>query len=145
MTLLDAHALIAFLLDEAAAEAVEAHLRSRDDGARMSAVNLAEVLDRLIRVAGQQEQKVAERVEWLVSGGLEVVPADDRIGRLAGLLRARHYHHREAPVSLADCVTLATAISLQQRLATADPALAIVARRTGVDLVPLPDTRGRRP
>lgn len=145
MTLLDAHAVIAFLLDEAAAEAVEAHLRSNDDRARMSAVNLAEVLDRLIRVAGQPEQQVVERVEWLVSGGMEVVPADDSTGRLAGLLRARHYHHREAAVSVADCITLATAIGLRQRLATADPALAAVARKTGVDLVPLPDARGRTP
>lgn len=145
MTLLDAQAVIAFLLGEPAAEAVEGHLRDGDDHARISVINVAEVLDRLIRGAGQPEHVVVERVEWLVSGGLEVVPADEKVGRVAGLLRARHYERGGPAVSLADCFALATAIALPDRLATADPGLAAVAPKAGVTLVPLPDSHGRTP
>ncbi len=145
MTLLDAQAVIAFFVGEPATETVERHLRDGNGRARISAINLAEVLDRLIRVAGQPENVVVERVEWLVSGGLEVVPADEKVGRVAGLLRARHYERGGPAVSLADCVALATAITIPDRLATADPGLAAVARKAGVTLVPLPDSQGHTP
>jgi predicted nucleic acid-binding protein len=49
------------------------------------------------------------------------------------------------PLSLADCVALATALALGQRLATSDPALIATARDETCDVVALLDARGRRP
>jgi PIN domain nuclease of toxin-antitoxin system len=144
MTVLDAYALIAFLLDEPAADEVGAELLKSDD-ARMSAVNLAEVVDHLIRVAGRAEDAVSRSLEWVVTDGLEVIPVDEPLAQLSGQLRARHYHHQRAAVSLADCVAVATSIDLDDSLATADPALAAVARKEGVSVLALPDTSGRRP
>lgn len=145
MTVLDAYALIAFLAGEPAAGAVEAHLRAAGPTAHLSALNLAEVVDRLVRAAGQPEEAVFRRLEWLASGGLTVVAVDEPIGRLAGVLRARHYRRAGAAVSLADCVALATARLLDEGLSTADPALASIARAEGVPVLGLPDSRGRVP
>jgi PIN domain nuclease of toxin-antitoxin system len=146
MSVLDAYALIAFLADEPpAAEAVEAQLRQVEDSPVISAVNLAEAIDRIMRVTGAPETVVATSVDLLLNERLSVVPADERIGRQAGVIRAQHYHRRRCPVSLADCVAIATSRARNQALATADHALASVARAVGVELVPLPDSRGRLP
>ncbi len=60
-------------------------------------------------------------------------------------LRAKHYHRERRPVSIADCICLATALRLKEDLATTDPALAAVAREEGVTVVALPDSSGQRP
>ncbi len=145
MTVFDAHALIAFLLDEPAAPIVEARLREEGEGSRVSCVNAAEIVDRLVRVGGQPEEQVMDSLDWLVAGGMLIMPADQDMGRLAGQLRARHYRRQDAAVSLGDCMALSTALSLGEPLATADPALASLARMSGVEVVALPDSRGRRP
>jgi predicted nucleic acid-binding protein len=64
---------------------------------------------------------------------------------LATSLRAEHYHRGRVPVSLADCICVATAITLQTDLATTDPAQAAVARAAGVEVIALPDSEGRLP
>jgi predicted nucleic acid-binding protein len=74
--------------------------------------------------------------------GLEVEPVWLRVMWLATSLRAEHYHRTTASVSLADCICIATAITLETDLATTDPALAHVARAAGVDVIPLPDSAG---
>lgn len=144
MTVFDAYALIAFLAGEPAAEAVDEELR-KGNVARIAAVNLAEVVDRLIRVAGHPEASVDRSLEWMLTDGLAVVPVGEPVARLGGLLRARHYHHQRAAVSLADCLALATSIELGDSLATADPALAKLARGEGVTVLALPDSQGRLP
>lgn len=63
----------------------------------------------------------------------------------AGDLRAVHYHRERSAVSLADCLALATAESVGEALATPDPALAAMARAEGIEVIPLPDSRGHRP
>lgn len=145
MTVLDASALMAALLGEPARDEVEAILRSKEDLPKISAVNLAEVIDNLTRVAGRPVERVEEALDWLRAGGLVVVPLTEAVGRVAGELRAAHYHRIENPLSLADCVVLATSQSVSDALATSDGPLAVTARRVGVEVIALPDSRGVRP
>src|SRR5438309_4552124 len=107
MVVLDAFAVIAALLGEPGAADVEAELRRPGADPRISAVNAAEVVDTMVRVVGVREQAVDASLELLAAGGLVVTPADEKIGRQAGRLRARHYRMRALAVSLADCVALA--------------------------------------
>ena len=145
MTVLDAQAVVAALTGEPAAPQVESLLRSAGDPPCISAVNVAEVIDVLTRGKGITVGIVRERLNWLVVGALEVVPLDEHTGGLAGELRARHYVRNSRPVSLADCCALATAMTRAERIATADIALAQMAREEGVEVVPLLDDAGRRP
>ena len=108
-------------------------------------MNLGEVLDVLARHRGSRVDEIREKITWLEVGGLEVVAVDERTGLLAGELHARYYDRAKRSVSMADCLTLATARLLGERLATSDPALAEIARAEGCEVIPLPDARGRRP
>lgn len=145
LTVLDAYAVVASIAGEPAAAEVD-HLRSADgQGVRISTANVAEVIDRLVRVHGLTLAVVWERLRWMRSGGLEVVPVDEGIGRRAGELRASHYHRERSAVSLADCLALASAEAVGESLATPDPALAAMARAEGVDVVALPNSQGGRP
>jgi predicted nucleic acid-binding protein len=103
------------------------------------------VIDVTTRVYGNDPETAHERVRWLVAGGLLVVDVDEQLALAAGALRARWYDRQSRPLSIADCLALATAQHRVDRLATADPALADTARQIGVDVVPLPDSTGRRP
>jgi ribonuclease VapC len=145
VTVFDANALLAFLLDEPGADVVEGRIREEGEDACISSVNLVEVVDRLIRGRGQPEQHVSETMDWLMAGGLLFMPTDGDMGRLAGELRARHYRRQGSALSLADCMALSTAISLDRPLATSDPALAAVAREEGVQVLALPNSRGHAP
>jgi uncharacterized protein with PIN domain len=145
MTVLDAQAIVAFLVDEPAKPEVEALLLDEVERAAVSAGNLAEAVDVLTRIHGNGAKIVLERLDWLEVGGLNVVPVDSDIGRRAGSLRARHYDRASRPVSLGDCLALATAIRRGTRLATADPHLLAMAGDEGVEVLALPDSRGRRP
>jgi hypothetical protein len=64
---------------------------------------------------------------------------------MAGRIRAEHYDRRLRPISLDDCVALATARALDQPLATSDPVLIAVALSEGCEIVGLPDSAGRLP
>lgn len=145
LTVFDAQALIALLLDEPAAGAVEGELRDPTRDSWISAINLAEIVDVMTRVFEQAPDDVRAALELLEAGGLEVVPVDGDLGMEAGRLHARFYDRRTSPLSMADCVALASAMSLNQPLATSDPPLAAAARAVGVVVLPLPDTRGRSP
>jgi len=145
LRLLDASGLIAFLLDEPAAEEVGALVADGSEQAAINAVNLAEVIDRLVRVGGRDRASVLESLLWVRAGGLDVLFADDVIAEVAGQLRARHYDRRTAALSIADCVALATARREGATLATTDTALARIARVEDVAVVALPDSRGHRP
>jgi predicted nucleic acid-binding protein len=138
-TLLDAYALIGYLADEACADEVEALLRA---GGALSALNVAESIDRMHRVHGID---VDRDLDSLVAAGVEVVEVDLPIGRRAGRLRARRYHRERMPVSMADCVAAATAVELGIPLATSDRPLARLVVAEGGSIAPLPDSRGRRP
>jgi predicted nucleic acid-binding protein len=115
------------------------------DPPALTAVNLAEVIDVLGRTYGHLIETVAERIDWLIAGGLDVLEADYLMAREAGRIRAQRYHRRQAPISLGDAFAAAGAFLLEARLATSDPALAAVARAEGVEVITLPDSSGRRP
>jgi PIN domain nuclease of toxin-antitoxin system len=123
---------------------VDALLRT-PPGCVLIAINAAEVVDVLVRYRARDPEEVAERLDWLAAGGLDTIPVDDHMARQAGILRARHYHRSRCPVSISDCVALAAAMVLSRPVATSDPAMADVASREGIGLVPLQDASGMRP
>ena len=99
----------------------------------------------LTRVFERAPDDVRAALELLEAGGLEVVSVDGNLGMEAGRLHARFYHRRTSPLLMADCVALASAMSLNEPLATSDPPLAAAARTVGVMIRPLPDSSGRSP
>ncbi len=143
MTVLDAQAIVAGLTAEPAMAAVTRILRDRDSVPMVSAATVAETMDVLVRGRHHRVERCDAQLELLYSGGLEVVPVDEEIGRLAGVLRARHWNRDHRPVSLADCMALATAMISREPLATADAALIGAARAEGHPVIVLPDSQGR--
>ena len=145
MTILDANAIIGGLLDEPCRKQVERLLRDKQKPARIAAVNLAEVVDQLVRVRQCNEISVDIQIDRLILGGLDVVELDEDTGRAAGRLRARHYHVRDRAVSLADCVAVATALRAGESIASSDADLVAMARDERVKVVALPNSSGRKP
>lgn len=142
MPVVDANAIIAFLIDEPARPHVSELLYHPTRIVHINAVNLAEIVDVLGRQTGDL-RLVEEQVDLLLTGGLEVVAADETIGRWAGVLRARHYDRRIRAVSLADCVALATSARLDEPFVTSDRALSLVAEAEGIEVIRIPDSTGR--
>jgi predicted nucleic acid-binding protein len=93
---------------------------------------------------GSSPENVTEQLGPLIDEVLSVLALDSAIALRAGEIRAVRYHRRTAPLSLADCVLLATA-GPDDEIATSDGAVAAVARRLGIAVIPLPDSSGRRP
>ncbi len=130
-TVLDAYALIALLQDESAANDVERLIAARD--ASMSAVNLAEAGQQVMRRSAIEKAELEQVVGSLP---LEVVSFTQTHAWRAADLRARHYHRRSSPVSLADCCLVAVATPAD-RIATADPAVLQMAEDEGIATVEL--------
>jgi PIN domain nuclease of toxin-antitoxin system len=141
LTLLDAYALVAFLADEPAAEEVETLIRGGDTAVLV--VNLAEALDVTQRVHGVSEAELRRALEPLLGDLVTVAIQRDDAAWGAAELRAKYYDRRSCPLSLADCLLLASADG--NVVATADPALATVLRAEGRTVVALPDSSGARP
>jgi PIN domain nuclease of toxin-antitoxin system len=142
LTILDAYALVALLVDEPAADEVEALLRAGD--ATINAVNLAQALDVAQRVHGESATEVRLVVEPLIGTVLPVRHVADIDAWRAAELRLRHYKRRSSELSLADCLLLAGARD-GDRIATADGAILATARVEGIGVVSLPDREGRLP
>jgi PIN domain nuclease of toxin-antitoxin system len=140
--LLDAYAVIALALDEGAASEVEEIVR--DDDVAVSAANHFEVTDQLVRLSGWTPNETSERFALLFGGPVVVAPVDGDIAWRGALLRARYYHRETCDLSLADCVLLASA-GPDDSIATADTAVASVARAEGIELIALPNSSGQRP
>jgi PIN domain nuclease of toxin-antitoxin system len=146
VTVLDSSAIIGMFLGEPCMDQVATLLASPDDGiCTVSAIGLGEIVDILVRVERSRVPAVDEALELLLSGGLDVAPVDAETGRLAGLLRARHWNRDRRPISLADAAILATAMIRVEPLATTDVVLAAVARSEGHPVIALPDSTGRIP
>lgn len=135
MILLDATALIAAFLGEASAEQVEKMLRRGDAG--ITAANLTEVLDVLVRVFGNDLEAVEARLVPLLVTTLPVIAVGEAEARRAAQIRISHYHRRDAPLSLADCLLLGTALVLGAAVATSDAPLARAGRAEGLEVVAL--------
>jgi predicted nucleic acid-binding protein len=136
LTLLDAYALIAFLVGGPAAPTVRALLREGD--VAVTAANLAETLDVSQRVHGLAIPRAMEVLDPLLQGPLGVIPLDAEVARSAAEMRAGHYHRSTRPISLADAVLLASARS-GGRIATADPDVLAIADAEDVETVVLPE------
>jgi predicted nucleic acid-binding protein len=116
--LLDAFALLAYLRDEPAADQVQQMLW--DGGTAMTSIQVAEVLDRLVRIDGQDPDVAEITVNAL---GIELLPMSAADGAAAGVFRATNYGRTGRTLSLADSFAAATALASGHRLATADPVL----------------------
>ncbi|MGH3084657.1 MAG: PIN domain-containing protein [Gaiellaceae bacterium] len=81
----------------------------------------------------------------LLSNAFGLAVSDETEAWLATELRAKHYHRKQRPLSMADCFLLAHAIAANDDLATSDPDVAVIARAEGVAVIPLPDRSGARP
>lgn len=136
MTLLDAYALVAFLVGGPAAPQVRGILREGE--AAIATTNLAESLDVSQRVHGLPIASAMDALEPLLDGPLTTVALDPATARRAAEIRARHYHRSSCPISLADAVLLATARP-GDRLATADPDVLAVASREAIEPLALPE------
>jgi predicted nucleic acid-binding protein len=135
MIVLDAYALVAFLVGGPAASQVRAILREGD--AAVATANLAEVLDVSQRVYGVAITRAMDVIDPLLEGALSLIPLDLAIARGAALIRAQYYHRSSRPISLADAVLIASATG-HDRIATADPDVLAVANSEGIDSVVLP-------
>ena len=140
MIILDAHAALALLRDEPAAEQVQAMIE-RDEDAALTLLGVAEVLDRLMRRTGISERDAVLSLDRLA---LTEPPAlDATLATSAGLLRARYYQRRTRSLSLADCVAAETARRHGASLATADGPLLDTCTDEGIAAIALPDSNGR--
>lgn len=143
MILLDANALVS-LFGGQPAEAEVAELLQQQGNCAIPAPCLSEVIDRLVRVFGVEPSILSERLGALTDEVLSVLPTDQRIAWRAGELHAAHYHRVRTPLSLADCLLLATA-EPGDKIATADAAVVMTAGRLDVGVIPLLDSKGTRP
>jgi predicted nucleic acid-binding protein len=142
LTFLDANAFVAVLRREPGAQEVAALLRGR--ACATPAPCIAELVDKLVRRHGIKVSDLAEKLTPLFDESIAVVGVDSHIAWQAGEIRASHYHRKIAALSLADCVLLASA-GPDDEIATSDRAVAATARRLGIGLIPLLNSKGERP
>lgn len=138
MTVLDAYAVLAFLKGEPAATEVKAFIDIADS--TLTALDVAEVLDHLVRLSGADEEDAMLDLAQL--GLIDGVSIDALTGAAAGRLRARHYHRTRCQVSLADCVAAEVARSRSEPLATADPHLLDICHAERIAIAVLPASDG---
>jgi len=142
LILLDANALVS-LLGGQPAEVEVAELLQQGNCA-IPAPCLSEVVDRLVRIFEVEPPTLSERLGALIDGVLPVLPTDQRIAWRAGELHAAHYHRTRSPLSLADCLLLATA-EPDDKVASADGAVIATAKKLEIEAIPLLDSKGNRP
>ena len=141
-TLLDAHALVAFLAGEPALAEVQSLLRAGDTA--IPSINLAEAVDVVERVYGIADKDVRAAVSALTAGPLEVLPCREAEAWRAAELRTKHYARRRTEVSIPDCFLVASARP-SDTVASSDRGVLTMSRREGIAALPLLDSRGRRP
>jgi ribonuclease VapC len=120
---LDASAVIALIMREPGAEAVEAVIASSS----MTTVNLSEAVGYFAR-NGASETEIRE---WIGALELEIVPLDTELAYSAGFLLPAT---RRAELSLGDRACLALAIRLGVRVLTTDRAWPRIAAAAQVEI-----------
>lgn len=140
MTILDAFAVVAYLRGEPAAAEVTSLLSSGD--AILTSVGMAEVIDRMVRLAGAEPDEIALDLASL--GLLDTDPLTVDTSIAAGVLRSKHYHRTRRAVSLADCIAAEVARTTGRTLATADPHLLDLCVDEQIAHAALPDSSGKR-
>lgn len=134
---------MAALVGEPAAPEVEQLLQ--EEQVAVVSVNLAESIDILVRVFGNELNQVESRLVPLLATTLPVLPVGESEARRGAEVRVDHYHHRDCPLSLADCITLGTALVREAAVATSDGPLARTGDGVGVEILRLKDSDGLRP
>lgn len=142
MILLDANALVSLLASQPAEDEVAKLLQEGD--CAVPAACLSEVIDRMVRVFGVEPPILSERLGALIDEALPVLPLEQRSAWRAGELHAAHYHRTRSPLSLADCLLLATA-EPGDKIASADGVVIATARKLKLATIPLLDSKGGRP
>jgi predicted nucleic acid-binding protein len=135
LTLLDAYALIAFLVGGPAAPQVRALLREGDSA--VATANLAEALDVSRRVYGLPIGRAMAVLDPLFGGPLATLRLDIDVALRAAEIRGRHYDRSSRPISLADAILLGSA-GPHDRIVTADPDVLAVAQAEGITTMSLP-------
>ncbi len=103
--------------------------------------NRAEVIDHLTR-RGATSDVVAAELDTL---GINFEPLSIELADNAGRLRSQHYDRSRRPLSMADCVALATAMELGSALATSDVHLATTCVELGCPVVEIANSKGLYP
>ncbi len=134
MTVLDASVLVGGLLDPAS-NVFDDLLHDRVG--RISMINIAEVVDVLIRKHGSAEADVIDGIDLLVRAGLVIEALSARQALAAGAMHARHFDRRTRSVSMADCVVVALAADVGEPVASTDRAQLAVAVAEGVAVIEL--------
>jgi uncharacterized protein with PIN domain len=135
--------VIDLLLEEPSADEIATALREATS-LRISVVNVAEVIDVTRRVHGVAAEDAALAVERFLNEVARPIAATREHAERAAGIRARYYHRRDCDVSLADCFVIAV-VEPGDTVATSDSAVALVAGAEGLDVLALPNARGRRP
>ena len=138
MIVLDASCLVSLLRGEPGSSDVVAAMT---DQCIMNVLNRAEVIDHLSR-RGAASDVVAAELDTL---GLHFEPLSIELADKAGRLRSRHYDRSRRPLSMADCVALATATELRAALATSDVHLAQACVEVGSAVVQVANSKGVYP
>ena len=147
MLVFDAYPLAAVLLGEPAGQTsgrILADALSLGE-ASVSVSNLAEVVDLVARLAAADTADVLDAVDLWIDAGLQVRPLTWETGAHAVSLRAVHYHRTRCAVSLSDCAAVALASELGATLVTSDQPMVTVAIAVGVQIKPIPNSRGVSP
>ena len=135
--------MIDLLLDEPSAVEIATAIRDAKS-LRISVVNVAEVIDVTRRVHGVSAEDALSAVNRFLDEVARPVVVTREQAERAADIRARYYHRRDRDVSLADCFVIAAA-EPGDTVATSDRAVADVARAEGLEVLALPNARGRRP
>jgi PIN domain nuclease of toxin-antitoxin system len=125
VTVLDASALLAYLLDEDGADTVE---RALWDGAAIGAVNLAEVLAKL----ADADEDAEAAMTGITVLPLDIVPFDEDLAVESARLRPLT---SSAGLSLGDRACLALGRLLGRRVLTADAVWVGLVPNTNVELI----------
>lgn len=138
MIVLDAFAVEAFFTGEVAAPIVRDVLVSGEQIV-VSAINLAEVADRMMRVHGLTRLDLEQD---LLTLGVTISEVDPPTALDAAALRAQHYHRARRSISISDCCAAAVTLDRDAVLATSDPALLAMVHAEGGRWMALPDSNG---
>jgi PIN domain nuclease of toxin-antitoxin system len=138
MILLDASCIVSLFGGEPGQHDVVAALTV---SCGMNVLNRAEVINRLAR-RGAPADTVAADLDTL---GISFESLTVEVADKAANLRTHHYHRIQRPLSMADCVALATAMDMGSALATSDVHLATTCVEVGCPVVEVANSKGVYP
>jgi uncharacterized protein len=127
----DSWALMAFLEDEPAAEAVQeliAEAQDIDNGLLVSAINLGEVWYSLARV--KSEESADRAITEIMGLGFQIIDVDWDLANRAARLKAKYR------LSYADCIAAALARGRAIEIVTGDPEFKQVQRLVRIYWLP---------